>query len=146
MVDPALSLAGLFLLAFSAATLLPGGSEAALLAMEAFSEHSSLALLAVASAGNILGSVLNYWLGRAALHYQDKSWFPVSRDALAGSQKWFSRWGQWAVLLAWMPVIGDPITLAAGVMRMGFGRFVILVSLSKILRYVAVLGLFGLFS
>jgi membrane protein YqaA with SNARE-associated domain len=98
----------------------------------------------VASVGNILGSVLNYWLGRVALHYQDRKWFPVSRTALDKSQHWFARWGQWAVLLAWMPVIGDPITVAAGVMRMDFIRFLILVSLSKTLRYMAVLGLFRL--
>ena len=137
-------LAGLFLMAFSAATLLPGGSEAALLAMAALSEYATLTLLIVASLGNILGSVLNYWLGRVALHYQHKKWFPVSPASLEKSQRWFSRWGQWAVLLAWTPVIGDPITVAAGVMRMNFLRFLILVSLSKTLRYMAVLGLFSL--
>ncbi len=137
-------LAGLFLLAFSAATLCPGGSEAALLAMAAFSQHSTLILLIVASVGNILGSVLNYWLGRAALNYQDRKWFPVSRTSLTKSQRWFSRWGQWTVLLAWAPVIGDPITVAAGMMRMQFAYFVILVSLSKTLRYMVVLGLFNL--
>lgn len=137
-------LAGLFLLAFSAATLLPLGSEAGLLAMSALSTYSDLALLIVASAGNILGSVLNYWLGRGALHYQDRKWFPVSRTALTSSQEWFSRWGKWAVLLAWVPVIGDPVTVAAGVMRMNFTHFLILVSLSKTLRYMAVLGLFNL--
>ncbi len=139
-------LVGLFALAFSAATLLPGGSEAALVAMAALSEYSVWTLLAVASVGNILGSVLNYWLGRVALHYQDRKWFPVSRAALDKSQQWFARWGQWAVLLAWGPIIGDPITVAAGVMRMSFIRFLILVSLSKTLRYMAVLGLFSLFA
>ena len=133
-------LAGLFLLSFSAATLLPGGSEAALLAMAALSEYSLLTLLVVASAGNILGSVLNYWMGRAALRYQDRKWFPVSQSALAKTAHWFDRWGQWAVLLAWVPLIGDPITVAAGVMRMGFARFVILVSISKVSRYAVLLG------
>ena len=146
MADPVLSLAGLFLLAFSAATLLPGGSEAALLAMVTLSDYSALTLLAVASAGNILGSVLNYWLGRMALHYRDRTWFPVSRAGLDRGQRWFSRWGQWVVLLAWAPVIGDPITVAAGVMKMGFTRFLILVSLSKIGRYMVLLGAFNLLS
>ncbi len=137
-------LATLFLLAFLAATLLPGGSEAGLLAMASLGQYSSLTLLAVASAGNILGSVLNYWLGRLALRYRDRTWFPVTAGQLDKAQGWFSRWGQWAVLLAWVPVIGDPITVAAGVMRMGFVRFVILVSLSKTLRYMVILGVFDL--
>jgi len=146
MADIFSPLTVLFLLSFSAATLLPGGSEAALVAMVALSEYSMWTLLLVASVGNILGSVLNYWLGRVALHYQDRKWFPVSRAALDKSQHWFARWGQWAVLLAWTPIIGDPITVAAGVMKMNFARFLILVSLSKTLRYMVVLGLFSLFS
>ncbi len=139
-------LIALFLLAFSAATLLPGGSEAALLAMAALSEYSTLTLLIVASVGNILGSVLNYGLGRMALHYQDRKWFPVSPAALTKAQGWFSHWGQWSVLLAWVPIIGDPITVAAGVMRMKFGLFLLLVTLSKTLRYMAILGLHNLFN
>lgn len=137
-------LAGLFLVAFSAATLLPGGSEAGLLAMASLSRYSSLTLLAVASAGNILGSVLNYWLGHAALQYQDRKWFPVSAAQLGRAQGWFLRWGQWSVLLAWVPVIGDPITVAAGVMRMPFGRFLVLVTISKTVRYMVILGIFNL--
>lgn len=137
-------LTGLFLVAFFSATMLFGGSEAFLLAMDALSEYSSLTLLLVASVGNILGSVLNYWLGRVALGYQDRKWFPVTRTRLADSQRWFARWGQWAVLLAWVPLIGDPITVAAGVMKMSLVPFLILVSLSKTLRYMAVMGLFGL--
>jgi len=143
MIGP---LAGLFLLAFSAATLLPGGSEAGLLALASLSEYSNLTLLAVASLGNVLGSVLNYGLGRLALQYQDRRWFPVSARQLIGAQRWFSRWGQWSVLLAWVPVIGDPITVAAGVMRMRVGLFIALVSLSKTLRYGVLLGAFGLLS
>lgn len=138
------SLTALFLLAFSAATLLPGGSEAALVAMVTLSEYSTLTLLAVASVGNILGSVLNYGLGRVALQYQDRRWFPVSPAALTKAQGWFSHWGQWAVLLAWVPIIGDPITVAAGVMRMRFGMFLLLVSISKILRYVVIIGVLNL--
>ena len=135
-------LVGLFLLSFSAATLLPGGSEAALVGMAALSMHSIYLLLLVASVGNTLGSVLNYGLGRLALKYQDRKWFPISRLELGKAQSWFERWGQGSLLLAWAPVIGDPLTFAAGVMRMHFGHFILLVALSKTLRYMAVLGLF----
>ena len=144
-MDNLTALTALFALSFSAATLLPGGSEAALLALVTLGNHSVLTLLIVASLGNILGSVLNYWLGRVALRYQDRKWFPANAAMLEKSQGWFGKWGQWAVLLAWVPVIGDPITVAAGVMRMGFIRFLILVSISKISRYMLLLGMFKLF-
>ena len=137
------SLPGLFLISFSAATLLPGGSEAALLWLANTGTYAPLTLLAVASIGNILGSLVNYALGRYALHFQTRRWFPVSPKHLAKAQSWFTRWGQWSVLGAWLPLIGDPITVAAGVMRMNWLTFLILVSLSKTLRYATLLGLFN---
>ncbi len=139
-----LQLVGLFILSFLAATLLPGGSEAALIGMAALSTHSILTLLIVASIGNTLGSVLNYWLGHFALQYQDREWFPVSNAGLTKAQGWFVHWGQWSLLLAWVPIIGDPLTVAAGLMRMSFGRFLILVAISKITRYMVILGAFRL--
>lgn len=108
------------MLAFSVTTLLPGGSEAALVSMTALSKHSILILLIVASAGNTLGSVLNFWMGRFSLRYQDRKWFPMSASDLTKAQHWFDRWGQWSVLMAWVPIIGDPLTFIAGVMRMNF--------------------------
>lgn len=138
------SLPGLFLLSFLSATLLPGGSEATFLTMVSIGQHSPVTLLVVASLGNILGSVANYWLGRLAISFQDRKWFPASSESLKKSQVWFSKWGEWAVLLAWVPVIGDPITVAAGVMRMSFWRFLLLVCLSKTLRYLVIFGLFDL--
>ena len=139
-----LQLVGLFILSFLAATLLPGGSEAALIGMAALSTHSILTLLIVASIGNTLGAVLNYWLGHFALQYQDREWFPVSKSDLTKAQGWFAHWGQWSLLLAWVPIIGDPLTVAAGLMRMSFGRFLILVAISKITRYMVILGAFRL--
>ena len=144
MDDMIWQLAGLFMVAFSAATLLPGGSEVALVALAALQNHSNLTLLIVATVGNVLGSVVNYELGRLALHYQDRKWFPVSAPELARAQKGFARWGQWSLLLAWVPIIGDPLTFAAGVMRMNFLRFMILVTISKSSRYIVILGLFNL--
>lgn len=144
MGDAIWQLVGLFTVAFSAATLLPGGSEVAFVAMVALSEHSNLILLAVASVGNSLGSLVNYGLGRFALQYQDHKWFPVSPAMLVKAQSWFERWGKWSILLAWVPFIGDPLTFAAGVMKMSIWHFCGLVLISKTLRYMAVLGLFKL--
>ncbi|WIY25551.1 YqaA family protein [Parasedimentitalea psychrophila] len=140
------SLPGLFALSFSAATLLPGGSEAALLLLAAKGQYTTTTLLLVASTGNILGSLVNYALGRYALRYRHRRWFPVSPAQLTKAQNWFTRWGQYSVLAAWLPLIGDPITVAAGVMRMNWLRFLLLVTLSKSLRYAALLGLFGAFA
>ena len=140
------SLPGLFLLSFSAATLLPGGSEAALLLLVAEGTYTTLTLLIVASTGNILGSLVNYVLGRYALHFQTRRWFPVSPEHLTKAQNWFTRWGQWSVLGAWLPLIGDPITVAAGVMRMNWLTFLLLVTVSKTLRYAVLLGLFNSFT
>jgi len=144
MYDLDTPLAALFLISFLAATLLPLGSELAVVATAALGEYPLLTLLLVASIGNILGSVSNYWLGRLALRFQDRDWFPVSRAALDKAQGRFAHWGQGVILLSWMPIIGDPITVAAGVMRMNFWRFLILVSLAKSLRYGVVIGAFDL--
>lgn len=140
------SLPGLFVISFTAATLLPGGSEAALLLLAAQDTYSTSLLLLVASTGNILGALVNYTLGRYALRYQHHRWFPVSPRQLDKAQIWFGRWGQYSVLAAWLPLIGDPITVAAGVMRMNWLRFLLLVTLSKSLRYAALLGLFSAFA
>lgn len=143
-MDAIWQLIGLFISAFTAATLLPGGSEAVLIGLAALSTHSIATLLIVASVGNTLGSVVNYALGRLALHYQDRRWFPISKQDLTKAQGWFSRWGQGSMLLAWVPIIGDPLTFAAGVMRMHFGAFLTLVAISKTVRYAVILGIFKL--
>lgn len=127
--------------AFLAATLLPMSSEAMLAALVAAGRHDLLALFAVALAANVAGSCVNWWLGRFLLHWQDRRWFPVKRPALERAQAWFGRWGQWSLLLAWLPFLGDPLTVAAGVLRVPFGRFVLLTGLGKAARYALVVWL-----
>ena len=96
-------------------------------------------LLIFASIGNILGSITNWYLGKTITIFQDRKWFPVSPDQLGRSQKYFQKYGLWSLLLAWVPIIGDPLTLLAGVLKVRFGIFLILVSISKISRYVFIL-------
>ena len=98
-------------------------------------------LLIVASSGNILGSIFNWYLGKKITIFQDRKWFPVSPEQLNKSQKYFQKYGFWSLLLAWVPVIGDPLTLLAGVLKVRFSIFFILVSISKISRYVFILYL-----
>lgn len=128
-------LGGLFLAAFLAATLLPMQSEAALVAL-LLAGYPPVALVIVASAGNVLGSMVNWWLGRELLRFRGRRWFPVSTSALEHAQQRYRRWGRWSLLLSWLPVIGDPLTLVAGVMREPLRVFVPLVELAKSGRYL----------
>ncbi len=134
-----LSLLGLFSAAFLAATLLPAQSELLLGAMAIKEVAPVLTLWAVASAGNLLGSCVNWAMGRFLLHYADRRWFPVKPAHLAKAQLWYGRFGRWSLLAAWVPIIGDPLTLVAGVMREPLWRFVVIVGLAKAARYALVL-------
>lgn len=130
---------GLFLSALLAATLVPFSSEALLGGMAASAHFNTAGLLVAASAGNILGAVVNWGLGRYCLHWQDRKWFPVSPAQLDRASRWFKRYGVWSLLFAWVPIIGDPLTFAAGVLRIRFAIFLILVTISKTVRYLMVL-------
>ncbi|MDH0304334.1 MULTISPECIES: DedA family protein [unclassified Pseudomonas] len=136
-----LGLGALFLSAFGAATLLPLQSEAVLVGLLLREPTAWATLLLVATLGNVLGSVVNWLLGRAIEHLRDRRWFPFSASQLERAQQRYQRyqrWGQWSLLLSWMPVIGDPLTLIAGIMREPFWRFVLLVTLAKGGRYIVV--------
>lgn len=130
-----LSLSGLFLAALIAATLLPAQSEAVLVAL-LLDGGDPVLLIAVATAGNVLGSLVNWWLGLQVQRFQGRLWFPVSPARLERAQAWYRRYGRWSLLLSWAPVIGDPITLAAGVMRERLRVFLPLVFIAKAMRYI----------
>jgi len=132
---------GLFFAAMGSATLLPMQSEAVLVGLLLTDRYATWALLAVAIVGNVLGSVLNWLLGRSIEHYQHKRWFPVSETKLEKAQRVYRRYGRWSLLLSWVPIIGDPITLIAGVMREPFWRFVLIVTLAKASRYLLLAAL-----
>ncbi len=124
-----------------AATILPLSSEIVLTTMLLTNLFEKNILLVIASSGNILGSIFNWYLGKKIMIFQDRKWFPVSPEQLNKSQKYFQKYGLWSLLLAWVPVIGDPLTLLAGVLRVRFSIFFILVSISKISRYVFIIYL-----
>ncbi len=138
---------GLFFAAFGAATLLPLQSEALLVGLIALGEHPVPLLVAVATAGNVLGSLVNWLLGRGIEHWRHKPWFPVNAAQLARAQSRYHRYGRWSLLLSWLPIVGDPITLIAGVMREPLWSFLLLVLIAKGVRYLllaaATLGLSG---
>lgn len=124
----------LFVSAFLAATFLPFSSEALLVLF--ISQGKNIWLLWFsATAGNCFGSTLNWLLGRYFLRYKHRKWFPIKSSRLRNAQKWFSQYGCWSLLLSWLPVIGDGLTFIAGVMKLRFWQFFILMSLGKGLRY-----------
>ena len=125
----------LFTSALLAATLIPAQSEAVLVGLLLNGQSAFWLLIAVATLGNTLGSVINWWLGRYLEHFQDKRWFPVKAASLARAQQWFQRYGWGVLLLSWLPIIGDPLTVVAGVMRMRLLPFVLVVAVAKGGRY-----------
>lgn len=135
----------LFLSAFGAATLLPLQSEAVLVGLLAQMQYPVWLLVAVASLGNILGSCVNWWLGLKVEQYKNKKWFPVSEQKMLQAQGIYQKYGFWSLLLSWVPIIGDPITLIAGLLKENFVRFVVMVSIAKIGRYLFVYWMFSQF-
>ncbi|AXY57757.1 DedA family protein [Acinetobacter chinensis] len=133
----------LFLSAFGAATLLPLQSEAVLAGLLMEGKSSVLLLLLTASLGNIMGSCVNWWLGYKIEHYKNKKWFPVPENQLQRAQLTYAKYGYWSLLLSWLPVIGDPITLIAGLMREKFLRFLFMVSVAKTGRYLVIYLIFA---
>jgi membrane protein YqaA with SNARE-associated domain len=125
----------LFLSAFGAATLLPLQSEAVLVGLLVQAQYSVYLLLFVATIGNVLGSCVNWYLGLKIEQFKDKRWFPVSEKNMLKAEKIYQKYGFWSLLLSWTPVIGDPITLIAGLMKESFWRFLLIVTIAKGGRY-----------
>jgi membrane protein YqaA with SNARE-associated domain len=139
------SYAGLGLSAFLAATILPFSSEAVLAVLSVGSDHEPWLLWLVASVANTLGSMVNWGLGRYCLRFSERRWFPLSQDVMEAAGRRFRRWGQWSLLLAWLPVVGDPLTFAAGVLRTNWWPTLVLVAIGKGARYAAVILAAGQF-
>lgn len=139
-----LSLLSLFVSAFLAATLLPLSSELLLLALLS-DGGDALLLVTVASIGNTLGSVVNWWLGLFLLRFRDRRWFYFTPAQISQAQHWYHRYGLWSLLFAWVPFIGDGLTLIGGVMRVRLWLFVLLVGLGKTTRYIIIASLGGWF-
>jgi len=130
----------IFTAAFLAATILPFYSEFAVGGAIAAGADPLLTLV-TASTGNTAGAAVNWLIGRYLLHFQDRRWFPVRRAQLARAQDWYQRYGVWSLLLAWMPIGGDPLTFVAGIMRVRFTLFLLLVGAGKTARYAVVIYL-----
>lgn len=140
MVGDIAAFGALFLTAFAAATILPLQSEALLAGLLLAGSQSPAALILVATLGNVLGSVVNWLLGRGIDRFRDRKWFPVKPAVLDRASVRYRHYGRWSLLLSWAPVIGDPLTLVAGVFREPLWSFVAIVTAAKIARYLVVSG------
>lgn len=131
----------LFLSAFFAATIFPAQSELVLLYLLQDRSNSVVLLLLVATVGNVLGAVVNYGLGYYVHRFKDRRWFPASPQQLEKAQRAYARWGRYSLLASWVPFIGDPITVVAGVLRDRFTVFLALVTVAKAGRYLVLAAL-----
>ena len=128
------ALGGLFVTAFGAATILPFQSEIVFAAVQRATEIPLWLVVAVASTGNTLGSVLNWWMGLFVEQWKGSRWFPVSERQMDRAERLYARWGVWTLLLSWAP-FGDGFTVIAGLMRTPLWLFLALVAPVKTARY-----------
>ena len=129
-------LIGLFSAAFLAATILPFSSEALLLLL-IHQRGDWVWPVVAASFGNILGSVVNYVLGYTGSRWLLVKWLRLDDRTIDRAERHFNRYGVYSLLFAWLPVVGDPLTVVAGLFKTRFSLFLILVSLGKVGRYLA---------
>ena len=126
----------LLLVSFLAATIFPLSSELFLASLLKSNEYNLFALIVTASLGNILGSVFNWLLGFYLFKYVNEKWFPFKESQINTASKRFNKFGAWSLLFAWVPIIGDPLTFVAGILRVNFFLFLVLVAFGKISRYL----------
>ncbi|VAX11758.1 hypothetical protein MNBD_GAMMA25-2173 [hydrothermal vent metagenome] len=134
------SLWTLFISAFISSTLFPGGSEAVLAYLSASENHSPATLLLVASVGNTLGGLSSWGLGRFVV------WKYPLRELKSKHQRTLNhlqRWGTPVLSLSWLPVIGDPLCLVAGWLKMNFFLSLIFIAVGKTLRYAVIIYVIG---
>ena len=128
--------ASLFISSFLSSTILPGHSELILTTFIFFKKYPIIDLIFFASIGNILGSILNWCIGYFLTNLKDRKWIPINKTQLTRASSWFLKYGKWTLCLSWVPLIGDPLTIIAGIFRVPIYTFILIVSLAKTMRYV----------
>lgn len=131
---------GLFVVSFVAATLVPLGSELFVTAL-VVGGYNSWGVLTVATAGNALGSLANYYVGKWGSNFLLSRWIRIEPATLQRAHHLYERWGAPALFFAWAPLIGDALTLVSGMLRLPLLTFTLWVVAGKLLRYLVVIGL-----
>jgi membrane protein YqaA with SNARE-associated domain len=134
---PSYGLSTLFVVAFVSATLVPMGSEPALFGLLKLNPDLFWSAVFVATAGNTLGGAVDWWMGYGAHKVVDK--YRHSRTHLKALD-WLERLGPKACLLAWLPIVGDPLCAVAGWLKLSFWPCVGYMAIGKFLRYVMMTG------
>ena len=132
---------GLFLAALAAGSALPVPSEAAFAGVVLTTTDPLWIALAVATVGNVSGSFINWLIGRGVETLKHRRWFPASERQLDKAKVWYHRYGRWSLLLSFVPIVGDPLTIVAGVMREPLWSFIPLVTIAKGARYLVLAAL-----
>lgn len=130
---------GLALSSFLSATILPFASEGVLILMLQ-SGFDPVGCLIIASLSNTVGSFVTYYIGRLG----DPKWaqrFKMKPERLEKVQFYIQRYGFWAGLIAWVPIIGDTVTLALGFFRVSFIPTALTIAIGKTLRYALIIAL-----
>jgi len=120
------------------ATIIPFGSEAYFITLLSLDKYNHFFLFLFASVGNVLGSLFNWICGFYINFFIKKSWFPINNKIIDRGNKLFTKYGKWSLLISWFPLIGDPITFAAGTLRYPIIPFLVLVSIGKVGRYLII--------
>lgn len=129
----------LFLSAFLAATIFPAHSETLLAYQISQNPNSAVTLLCIATFGNVLGALVNWILGRFAS--KAGRWFQMKEERLSRAKDFYFKYGRYTLLFSCVPIVGDPITIVAGIMRERLLTFLVLVTIGKLARYLFVVGL-----
>ena len=120
------------------ATIIPFGSEVYFITLLSLEKYNHFILFLVVSVGNVLGSLFNWICGFYINFFIKKSWFPINNKIIDRGNKLFIKYGKWSLLISWFPLIGDPITFAAGTLRYPIIPFLVLVSIGKVGRYLII--------
>lgn len=134
-----MSLWFLFFSAFISSTLFPGGSEAVLAYLTSEAEYSLVLLILVATLGNTLGAMTSWGIGRLiSIKYSTEK---LSKESQQKAVERLQHYGSPILLLSWLPVIGDPLCVAAGWLRIHWLQSLIFIAIGKLLRYIVVVYL-----
>ncbi len=131
----------LFFSSFFAATLFPAQSEIILATINIANNHNRFLLVFIATFGNVLGSLTNWLIGFYLLKFKDKKWFLIKDQQIDKYSKIYQKFGIWSLLFAWLPVIGDPLTLIAGIFKTNIWPFITLVTIGKLSRYLLIVSI-----
>ena len=135
---------GVFLVSFIASTLIPFSNEIVVAAMPALGYDIWLTAI-WATAGGYLGSLLNYLVGKKGTDFFFARWIKIKPERWLQAERIFQRWGNWALFFVWLPIIGDPLAIIAGVFKVDWRVFSFWVVTGKFLRFIVLLGIVNWF-